>query len=91
MVGVQMGKQHLHVAGICMPLQRAQHAPAEVENQRRSVRRSEQITRRGRIRTHYAAGAAEDGYSHGHYCAMPNTSLPKTSPHWCDQNLCASI
>lgn len=43
MVRMQMRQQHMHRRGIRVPLQRAEHTPAEVDNQRRCVRRSEQI------------------------------------------------
>ncbi len=81
MVRMQMRQQHMHRRGIRVPLQRAEHTPAEVDNQRRCVRRSEQIPRRRRIRPHDATGASEHGYPHGHYCAMPDTTMRNTSTH----------
>jgi hypothetical protein len=64
---------------IGMPLQRAEHASAEVDDQRRSVRCPQQVTRCRRIRADDAPRAAEHGNSHGHYCAMPGVMLLKTS------------
>src|SRR5262245_34771105 len=80
-VRMQMRQQHLHGAGIRVALQRAEDAAAEVKDQRWGVRRPEQITRRGRIRTDHTTRAAEHGYSHGHYCAMPSSRMSKTLPH----------
>src|SRR6516225_1923576 len=87
MVGVQMRQQHVDRTGVGVPLQRTQHTATEVDYQRRGIRRPKQIARCGRIRTDHTARAAEHGYSHGHYCAMPNSTMEKTSPLWCDQNL----
>ena len=70
-IGVQMRQQHVDRTRVGVPLQRAEHASTEVDHQWRSVRRPQQITRCRRVRADDAPGAAQHGYSHGHYCAMP--------------------
>ena len=82
MIGVQVRQQHVNRTRIGVPLQRAEHASTEVDHQGRRIRCPQQITRCRRIRANDAPGAAQHGNSHGHYCAMPGSTMEKTSPHW---------
>lgn len=66
MVGVQMRKQHMHIVGIGIALQRAQYAAPKIDDQWRSIRRGDQVSRGWRIRPDDAAGATEYGDSHTH-------------------------
>jgi hypothetical protein len=47
-------------------LERAEHAAAEVDGERRGVGCGQQITGRWRIRPDNTAGATENGDSHAH-------------------------
>ena len=64
MIGVQVRQQDVDVVGVDVPLQRAQHSPAEIQYQRRGVGSRQQVSGRGRIRADHTAGAAQDRHSH---------------------------
>src|ERR1700739_1378794 len=83
-----MRQQHVHRPRIGVPLHRSEYPPTEVDDCRRGVRPPEQISRCRRVRADDAPGAAQDGYSHGHYCAMPDITMEKTWPHWVIRIIC---
>jgi hypothetical protein len=81
-VGMKMGKQNAHGAGIGVTLQRAEHTATEVDGQRRSVRSRYQVARSRRIWPGDATGTAQYGDSHAHQLAMPDKRVTKTSRHF---------
>ena len=80
-VGVQVGKQYADGAGVGVPLQRAEHAPTEVDGEWRGMRCRHQVTRSRRIWPGDTTGTAQYGDSHAHKLAMPDERVTKTSPH----------